>query len=75
MSDIELTLVLHRDAPADDAILVSETGDPARTKWLPRRKITYAHTGQFHQVRVGADKLAVITATVPEWLAKDRGFV
>lgn len=69
----DLTLALHHETSA--AILVSETGDERRVKWLPKSKVEIEPNGQFVQAQIGARKYPVVTVTLPEWLAIDKGLV
>lgn len=68
-------LAHHAERDTDLAICVSESGDAHRLKFLPRSRITFRDTGKFVQVRIGAEKLAVIEVSIPEWLAKDKGLI
>jgi hypothetical protein len=70
---IDVTLALHRDAPGDRAILVSQDGDEKAAFWLPRERIEFVVLpGKWVSGARGA-KLAMIEARLPEWLAQDRG--
>ena len=69
----DLTLALHHET--DKAVLVSETGDEKKAKWLPKSKVEVETTGKFVQATVGARKFAVVIVTLPEWLAIDKGLV
>lgn len=59
--DIEVRLH-HKSAKA---ILVSDDGDEANAVWLPLSQIEIDDQG----------KNGVVTVTVPEWLAIDKGLV
>lgn len=75
MSEV-VTLIVHRDDPRERAVCVSQTGDGAKTFWLPRGQIEdRRETGTFHQSRIGAPKLAVVEFAIPGWLARDRGLL
>lgn len=61
---VDLRLHLHWMTP--DAIKVSVDGEKSNAVWLPKSKIGYpteCETG------------TVITVTMPEWLAVDKGLV
>jgi hypothetical protein len=71
----EYLLAHHDTAPSGLAILVSETGDRAKTFWLPVSKIKFSDTGRHVSMRIGAEKFSVIKAHIPEWLAKEKGLI
>jgi hypothetical protein len=60
--DIEVTL--HAETAL--AILVSDDGDEDTAVWLPKSQIEYPGI---------AIKGFVITVTLPEWLAMDKGLI
>lgn len=62
--DIELTL--HLDRPEAFAICVSADGEKANSMWLPRSQIEYPQD---------ACEGEVITVTMPEWLATEKGLI
>lgn len=69
----DLTLALHHET--DKALLVSETGDPKKSKWLPKSQVEIEPTGKFCQRdnKVGSEKYPVVIVTLPEWLAIKNG--
>jgi hypothetical protein len=69
----DMTLALHHQT--EKAILVSETGDEKKAVWLPKSKVEFALTGKVVQAQVGARKFPIVTVTLPEWLATDKGLV
>lgn len=71
----DLTLALH--AETDKAVLVSETGDAKKSKWLPKSQIEIERTDKFCAVndQIGARKYPVIIVTLPEWLAVNKELV
>lgn len=74
---IDLTLAPH-PTPSKLAILVSETGDAKKGKWLPLSKIEVEDKGTTMR---GEDSngrvvnLQVVEVTLPEWLAVEKGLV
>ncbi len=73
----EVLVAFHHES--DKARLVSINGENSRAVWIARTV-----TGSFHltgQSTMGTDrhgqrvKLPLANMTVPEWLAKDRGFI
>ena len=66
----DLTLALHHETAL--AVLVSETGDEKKAKWLPKSKVEVEKTGKVVQGTVGARKFAVVIVTLPEWLAVEK---
>lgn len=76
----EFELVLHYDNEARGAILVSETGEEAKAVWLSKSEIQFTPTGKTAPAKTTQGKLLavqrpVVTVSVPEWLAKDRGLI
>lgn len=70
----DITVCIH--AETDKAVLVSDNGEIHKSAWLPKSQIEIERTGQFDQSndRVGAKKLPIVTVTLPEWLAVNKGF-
>jgi hypothetical protein len=68
----DLTLCLH--AETEKAILVSETGDAAKTKWIPKSQCEVERTDKFASInnQVGAKKYPIVIVTMPEWLAINK---
>lgn len=76
---VEIVVALHVNTPKAQALLVSDDGDHAHGKWIPRSLIESLHdTGK---TTVGTDRdgqranLPVAELTIPEWLAKREGLV
>lgn len=74
--NIELEMVLHYDT--GKAIQVSDTGEEARSVWLPKSQIEIDSTGK----KVPSIKkdgqhviLPVVSIRLPEWLAKNKGLI
>ncbi len=73
---LDLEMALHHKTRA--AVRVSDTGEDKRAVWLPLSRIEIAETGR--QTR-GLDSsgqavmLPLVTVTLPEWLAVDKGLV
>lgn len=70
---ITLELALHIDNENHSSIAVSEDGDVAKMKWLPRTKIEYREIGCRFVKSPGGIRRQVIEITMPAWLAVDRG--
>jgi hypothetical protein len=62
---INIEVTLHADPPLSLAILVSDDGED-NAVWLPRSQIEYDR-----DAAVGD----VITVTLPEWLAMEKGLI
>ena len=54
-----------RMAETDKAILVSETGEKENAVWLPKSQVEIENDGHAN----------FVTVTLPQWLAKDKGFI
>lgn len=59
---VELELCLHHQTPS--ALLVSDDGEEKRAVWVPKSLVTWEPTS--------GDG---IMAKMPEWIARDRGFI
>jgi hypothetical protein len=72
----DLEMVLHYDT--GKAVLVSDTGEESRAVWLPKSKIEMlAGSKQCSAIKKDGQRtvLPVITVTLPEWLAKQKGLI
>lgn len=83
----ELTLAVHGIGP--HSLVVSETGEadgsgqPPRPIFLPRTKVTLDDANALKLARYrdtprgvrGGRGVIVLTLTIPEWLAYDRGLI
>jgi hypothetical protein len=73
---IDLTLAIHHRT--NQAVLVSETGDAKKAKWLPLSQVEIDVDGK---TLTGEDShgqiitLPVGVVTMPEWLAVSKGLV
>lgn len=65
---VELTMLVHRDDPSDDAILVQQDDDGEKF-WLPRSQIEYEYT------TMQTDMPRPALVSVNEWLALKRGLI
>lgn len=73
---IELEMVLHYDT--GKAVQVSDTGEEARAVWLPKTQIQMNPSGKkVPSVKKDGQHtiLPVVTISIPEWLAKNKGLV
>jgi hypothetical protein len=72
----DFEMVLHYDT--GKAVLVSDTGEEKRAVFLPKSQIEI-HKQDKTSPAVKRDGqrtvLPVVTITVPEWLAKDKGLI
>jgi hypothetical protein len=75
----EILVAVHLDTPDRKAIRVSIDGDGARATWISRSQISrYELTGKTTEGtdnRGGRVTLPLANIEVPEWLARDRGFI
>lgn len=69
---VDLTLALH--AETDKAVLVSETGDEKKSKWIPKSQCEVEQTGKYCQQngQIGNRKYPVVIVTMPEWMAINK---
>jgi hypothetical protein len=75
----EVLVAVHLDLPRHNARKVSINGEGNRSVWIARSLTSSFHlTGKTTQ---GTDQegkrlaLPLANMTIPEWLAKDRGFI
>ena len=61
---VDLTLMIH--AETDKAVLVSDTGEERKAKWLPRSQVEIEKLGPRGNEAI---------VTMPQWLAIEREFV
>ncbi len=75
----EILVAVHLDLPSKNAVLVSINGEGRRAVWIARSLISSCHL--IGTSTEGTDdkgqrvRLPLANMTVPEWLAKDRGFI
>jgi hypothetical protein len=60
----KIELVLYLEQTTANAIRVGDAN--VKSAWLPRSQITF---------QPDHPKLGMVTVTLPEWLAKDRGLI
>lgn len=65
----DLTLCLHHET--DKAVLVSETGDPKKSVWIPKSQCEVSKTEKVARVE-GGKSYPVVEVTMPEWLAINK---
>lgn len=75
----EILVAVHRDTANKNAVLVSINGESKRATWVARSQIFSYHligtsTGGTDD-KGNRVRLPLANMTVPEWLAKDRGFI
>lgn len=59
---LDISVQLHHET--DKAILVSDDGDRDKAVWLPKSQVELEHTSD-----------RIVTVTLPEWLAHDKGLI
>lgn len=64
----DLTLCLHHET--EKAILVSDTGDARKSKWIAKSHCEIERTEKF--VTTDGKKYPVIVVTMPEWVAINK---
>ncbi len=75
----EILVAVHLDHPGKNAILVSIDGQGSRVEWIARKLISSYHL--IGSSTEGTDqngkrvRLPLANMSVPEWLAKDQGFI
>lgn len=65
----DMMLCLHHET--DKAILVSETGDPKSSVWIPKSQCEF--TASEKVARVAGKVYPVVEVTMPEWVAINKG--
>lgn len=68
---IDLTMALHHET--DKAILISETGDEKRARWIPKSQCEVERTARY--CAMGSRKYPIVIVTMPEWQAINKGLV
>ena len=75
----EILVAVHRDQADTKAILVSINGDGKRALWVARSQISSYHligtSTEGTDDKGNRKRFPLANMTVPEWLAKDRGFI
>lgn len=75
---VDVTLFLHaeskRGMKEQGAIRVSSDADDIKAKWLPKSQVEFTPTGKRQRSKQGPG-VEVVTVTLPEWLAKDKGLI
>ena len=75
----EILVAVHRDQPDTNAVLVSINGEGKRAHWVARSQIFSYHligtSTEGTDEKGNRMRLPLANMTVPEWLAKDRGFI
>lgn len=75
----EILVAVHADLETKNAVLVSINGESKRATWIARKLISSYHL--IGTSTEGTDdkgkrvRLPLANMSVPEWLAKDRGFI
>jgi hypothetical protein len=75
---IDLTLCLHAESKGGQkeqgAIRVSSDGDDAKAQWLPKSQVEFSLTGKRQRSKQGPG-VEIVTVTLPEWMAKEKGLI
>lgn len=72
----DFEMILHYDT--GKAVLVSDTGEEKRAVFLPKSQVEiHRHDKTSPAIKRDGQRtvLPVITITIPEWLAKDKGLI
>lgn len=76
---VELTMAVHVDKAWKSAVLLSDNGEEASGKWIPRSLMTSFHrtgkTTRGFDSHGQAVVLEVAHLTIPEWKAKQAGLI
>lgn len=73
---IDLTLAIHYRT--NQAVLVSETGDETKAKWLPLSKVEVEANGKTLTGETSRGQIVTlpwVVVTMPEWMAVSKGLV
>lgn len=75
---IDLTMFLHAESKRgqkdEGTIRISQTGDDTRAQWIPKSQVEFTLTGRRERSRQGQG-CEIVTVTIPEWLAREKGLV
>lgn len=75
---IDVTMCLHAESKRGQkdqgAIRVSSDGDDAKAQWLPKSQCEFALTGKRQRSKQGPG-VEIVTVTLPEWMAKEKGLI
>lgn len=75
----EILVAVHADLQTKNAVLVSINGEGKRATWVARKLISSYHligtSTEGTDDRGQRTRYPLANMTVPEWLAKDRGFI
>lgn len=75
---VDVTVLLHAESKKglkdQGAIRVSSDGDDDKAQWLPKSQVEFSPTGRHQRCKQGY-AVEVVTVTLPEWLAKDKGLI
>lgn len=79
---IDVALILHwqskPEAPEKGALLVSADGNETRAIWVPTKFCEIEKSGRFVPgIKKSGQKaqLEVITLTLPQWVAREKGLI
>lgn len=75
---IDVTMYLHAESKPGQkeqgAIRVSDDRDDAKAKWLPKSQVEFVRGGKRERSKQGIF-IEVVTVTLPQWLAKEKGLI
>jgi len=75
---VDITACLHAESKPGmkevGAIRVSNDGDDTKAQWLPKSQVEFSLTGRRQRSKQGLG-VEIVTVTLPEWLAKDKGLI
>jgi hypothetical protein len=75
---VDVTMCLHaeskRGQKEQGAIRVSNDGDDTKAQWLPKSQCEFSLTGRRQRSKQGPG-VEIVTVTLPEWLAKEKGLI
>lgn len=76
---VEILVAVHRDYAKTNGVLVSINGEGNRATWIARKLIFSYHligtSTEGTDDKGNRKRFPLANMTVPEWLAKDRGFI
>jgi len=75
---VDITVCLHAESKKGmketGAIRISNDGDDTKAQWLPKSQVEFSLTGKRQRSKQGPG-VEIVTVTLPEWLAKEKGLI
>ena len=76
---VDVTMYLHAESKPGQkeqgAILVSDDRDDKKAKWLPKSQVECVRTGKRERGTGRSQYVEIVTVTMPQWLASEKGLI